>query len=308
MTSEQQAAWGMLGWSETSWNGDAEPPLSDGALWKNLSPGEAAAARFGLGYTPESWDAELLEGQPGDGDALAASSSSSSSSVAAAGAGLRKGSGVLGALFGALRSGAELVDQGFDVARDPAGGLADALLAGPAVPVDGPEAIVYLDDSGSMASARHLASAHAAFAELAPRLACTPTRVVLFGTSKEELVPRTAAASPPPPPPERARASAGSVGRPVNVPEVLGAWRGRSGGTYLWHMIERDVLKRYRPGAGTLRIYVVRGECERPCHRNSFASRPCCAPAKGPLRAAAPWTLGSAVRPSPHPLGVSCDA
>ena len=25
----------------------------------------------------------------------------------------------------------------------------------------------------------------------------------------------------------------------------------------MWHMIERDVVKRYVPGSGTLRIYVV---------------------------------------------------
>jgi len=30
-----------------------------------------------------------------------------------------------------------------------------------------------------------------------------------------------------------------------------------AGGTYMWHMIERDVIKRYEPGPGTLRIYVV---------------------------------------------------
>ena len=34
-------------------------------------------------------------------------------------------------------------------------------------------------------------------------------------------------------------------------------WDGSSGGTYMWHMIEQDVLERYRPGSGTLRLIVV---------------------------------------------------
>ena len=34
-------------------------------------------------------------------------------------------------------------------------------------------------------------------------------------------------------------------------------WDGSSGGTYLWHMIQQDVLGRYRPAGGKLRLIVI---------------------------------------------------
>ena len=43
----------------------------------------------------------------------------------------------------------------------------------------------------------------------------------------------------------------------LDVGRLASLWRGGSGGTYLWHMVERDVVTRYTPSGGTLRIYVV---------------------------------------------------
>ena len=203
MTSTQRAAWQQLGWVERSWDGHADPPPSDAALWAALSPAEQAAAQHGLGYSAQTWDSELLGlecGQSPRGgsssstvapthDPSVAIQSDRSSSVASA-APERRSTGLLSSLFSAVRSGSDLVETGFDLRKDPLGGLMD-LASGGAVTVDQTEAIVYLDDSGSMASHRNLAEAHAAFDGFAPLLGGTPTRVVLFGSHKSEVVGRT---------------------------------------------------------------------------------------------------------------------
>jgi polar amino acid transport system substrate-binding protein len=56
LTPEEQAAWGALGWNETSWQGDAEEPASEEKDWAELSAEEQAAAQ-NLGYTEAYWDA-----------------------------------------------------------------------------------------------------------------------------------------------------------------------------------------------------------------------------------------------------------
>ena len=38
---------------------------------------------------------------------------------------------------------------------------------------------------------------------------------------------------------------------------LLKRWDATSLSTYMWHMIEQDVLSRYRPGRGTLRLIVI---------------------------------------------------
>ena len=194
MTPTQHAAWQQLGWNEHSWEGLAGPPPSDAAKWVDLSPAEQAAAQYGLGYSAQTWDNELLGlEQPSD---TAGHSSSSTpvhnrteSSAAASVAPKSRSTGLLSSVARAVRVGSDLVETGLDFRKDPIGGLMDSASGG-AVTIDQTEAIVYLDDSGSMANARNLSEAHAAFDSFAPLLADTPTRVVLFGSNKFELIGR----------------------------------------------------------------------------------------------------------------------
>jgi len=55
----RRLAWEELGWSQDSWEGRKHAPLSELKAWEELSSAERAAAAYGLGYTPSSWDADL---------------------------------------------------------------------------------------------------------------------------------------------------------------------------------------------------------------------------------------------------------
>ena len=75
-------------------------------------------------------------------------------------------------------------------------------------------------------------------ASLAPLLS-GPTRVLKFGEAPTVLSPREV------------------EGNQVSTTLVGMQWDGSSGGTYMWKMIEDDVMSRYRPGSGKLRLVVV---------------------------------------------------
>jgi len=55
MTKAEQALWGVLGWTEASWNEEEKPPASEDKYWNQLSDEEREAAEK-LGYTKELWD------------------------------------------------------------------------------------------------------------------------------------------------------------------------------------------------------------------------------------------------------------
>eukprot|EP01043_Picozoa_sp_COSAG02_P052317 COSAG02_NODE_5617_length_4179_cov_6.227451_1_plen_370_part_00 len=57
MTPETRRLWQQLGWNESNWGGDAEPPPSDEKAWSDLTATESATATR-LGYTASSWDEE----------------------------------------------------------------------------------------------------------------------------------------------------------------------------------------------------------------------------------------------------------
>lgn len=115
------------------------------------------------------------------------------------------------------------------------------------------ETVIYLDDSGSMKGGGLLTSplsaGRDALSAIAERIKGSPTRIVKFGTFKSILSPRD---------------ETGDIS-----PELVNlAWTGTSGGTYMWHMIEQDVIERFAPpkktasGAGDgkgakLRIVVI---------------------------------------------------
>ena len=49
MTKAEQALWGVLGWDEDSWEGEAKAPASEDKYWNQLSPEEQDAC------TRDSW-------------------------------------------------------------------------------------------------------------------------------------------------------------------------------------------------------------------------------------------------------------
>jgi len=55
LTKAEQALWGVLGWTEESWEGEAKQPASEDKYWNQLSDEEREACRK-LGYTKRLWD------------------------------------------------------------------------------------------------------------------------------------------------------------------------------------------------------------------------------------------------------------
>mmetsp|Transcript_37823 Transcript_37823/g.55707 ORF Transcript_37823/g.55707 Transcript_37823/m.55707 type:complete len:137 (+) Transcript_37823:48-458(+) len=56
LTSDQQAAATVLGYTQEGWDGDKKNPIEE-KLWKDLSPEEQEAAKA-IGYTMFIWDEE----------------------------------------------------------------------------------------------------------------------------------------------------------------------------------------------------------------------------------------------------------
>jgi hypothetical protein len=55
LTKAEQALWGVLGWTEESWEGEAKQPASEDKYWNQLSEEEKEACRK-LGYNKRLWD------------------------------------------------------------------------------------------------------------------------------------------------------------------------------------------------------------------------------------------------------------
>ncbi len=55
MTKAEQDLWGVLGWTEESWEEEAKAPASEDKYWKQLSDEEQEACKK-LGYTKRLWD------------------------------------------------------------------------------------------------------------------------------------------------------------------------------------------------------------------------------------------------------------
>ena len=55
MTKAEQELWGVLGWTEESWEEEAKQPASEDKYWNQLTEEEQEAAKK-LGYDKKSWD------------------------------------------------------------------------------------------------------------------------------------------------------------------------------------------------------------------------------------------------------------
>ena len=244
----KKAAWQALGWQEDSWSGRRQAPLSSLQQWQELGPAEQAAVKHGLGYSPTEWD-ELLDAD--HGGAIVTSEAvppptSGGSSSSSGGA-----SNVVSAIASAAFSAAPFVGQALSKSKSPLGqALGFALQMAPSaseqfsspVTVDGIETTLYLDDSGSMNwpwpnLTTPLTEGRKVIWSLSPLLR-GPTRILKFGSMPTTIAPR-----------EEQHALTHGL--------MQLHWTGDSGGTYMWHMIQEDVLARYRPGNGKLRLIVV---------------------------------------------------
>mmetsp|Transcript_23750 Transcript_23750/g.27934 ORF Transcript_23750/g.27934 Transcript_23750/m.27934 type:complete len:380 (+) Transcript_23750:2-1141(+) len=249
MTPQQQEAWKFLGWNENSWNGIEDAPLSDSAHWNQLTSEQQSAAKYGLGYDSKSWDDELngISHNSNNNNSVQFSKENHSSISNVKDQSNKKSSGILSSIFGVFSGGAEIINHGIDVAKDPISGIKDIAdtITTERIEIASTEAILYLDNSVSMTNGSNLKLAHQAFESILPQFNNIPTRVVVFGSYKDEIVVRD-----------------------KNIPKIpiLPHWDGNGGGTYLWHMIDRDIVKRYKPSKGTLRVYVITdgGDIESP--------------------------------------------
>jgi len=55
LTAAEQELWGVLGWDEASWQGEADEPASESKDWSELNTEEQRAAEQ-LGYDQDYWD------------------------------------------------------------------------------------------------------------------------------------------------------------------------------------------------------------------------------------------------------------
>jgi hypothetical protein len=256
LPSAEQNAWELLGWSEDRWTGKSPAPVSSLQRWVELSPQEQAAALHGLGYDESKWE-DMIARLADVGQVTVVADgipTSGSSSVPAvndnSGGGVA--STILSKAWGAAKAASPLVGGALRQSRHPGAALLGHVISavpsmvdgftGP-VSVDRIETILYLDDSGSMGfplpgnvMSNALGEGKYVLASLSPLLG-GPTRVVKFGNDKYVVAPRDEDV--------------------LSTALVALNWDGSSGGTYMWHMIEHDVIEHYRPGKGKLRLIVV---------------------------------------------------
>eukprot|EP00435_Cladocopium_sp_Y103_P071498 s50_g37.t1 len=109
----------------------------------------------------------------------------------------------------------------------------------------------------------NLSEARGALRKMAHLLQESPTRVCTFGTHKQVILPRE--------PRSPRSSSTNALAVPDGTaplyfspkfdklnPDIIGLqWKGRSPGTYMWHMILEDIREKYRPGKGKLRAIVI---------------------------------------------------
>ena len=57
LSSAEQDLWGKLGWNESNWEGETDPPASSENYWEDLDSNDREVLEQ-LGYTQELWDNE----------------------------------------------------------------------------------------------------------------------------------------------------------------------------------------------------------------------------------------------------------
>ena len=266
LPASERAAWELLGWTEAKWTEADVSPVTALQTWDELSSEQQAAAQHGLGWNRETWDRTVVAGNCSSG--LRASETAASHPGPACGSASApsapQDSSAGGASFAqsawsAVKAFAPVVGkavaEGAGRRNSGLGFAVGAALAHLGTVLDVTEGMtevrdaetcVYLDDSQSMTWGVHssanlfgtrLEEGKRVLQSLRP-LIDGPTRVVKFGSHPTVVATRQPA---------------------DEIPEssLQLQWDGSSGATYMWKMIEEDVVGRYTPSGGKLRIVVV---------------------------------------------------
>ncbi len=221
------------------WSGrDKAPALMK---WKELDAAQQSAVKYGLKLDETQWNhlvddkhALSISKQP---SAISSSTSKGVKSVATSLAWTAiKVIGPAARAFTGPRSHPALHLAGHLLGHSST--LLDEFADPVIIPSDGMETILYLDDSGSMDD--NLFQGKAALDSMSDLLQGSSVRIVKFGAGKTVLSPRDDSFS---------------------TALTCLNWDAKSGSTYMWKMIEDDVLQRYRPSPGPtqgkLRLIVI---------------------------------------------------
>lgn len=242
MTDTERSVWTQLAWTEDKWNGTERAPAV--FKWESLDSAQKSAVKYGLKLDEVEWN--LLvdddtfwvpEGASRKGAITATPSATTIKSVASsiAWTALKIVGPVARAVSGprshpALNLAGQLLGQSSTLLDE----FADPVI----IPSDGIETVLYLDDSGSMVD--NLYQGKAALDTISPLLQGNSVRILKFGTGKTVLSPRD---------------------NSFSTALTCLNWDAKSGMTYMWKMIQDDVLHRYRPSRGPqqgkLRLIVI---------------------------------------------------
>jgi hypothetical protein len=258
LLEHEREAWKICGFAEDSFEGREIP--KDLVKWDGLNPERRAAVQYGLGLNQQTWDEKITGLQRRrrsfkrvDEKQLADFISKDKRSVVSSSQSGSGSGGIVGSIasmaWGSVKAAAPLVGRALRHTKGKGGkhglGFEVAALAMEKLPsvmddmsdpveVRGVETILYLDDSQSMKGA-NIMKGHQVLSSMSDILK-ENTRIVKFGSDRTVLYSR-----------ENSWSSA----------LVHMNWDGSSGGTYMWKMIQDDVMNRYRP-AGYFRMKRLR--------------------------------------------------
>lgn len=236
--SEQKHAWVILGWNQNMWEGFEPPPQK--RSWKDMTFEQQAAVQHGLSINCDEWDnyigAENFAAQ--DHEIVTRDQEhppQMSEFVKGAWAMVRQAVPIIAPVIKSMSRGNSALNLA-------ATGMEQLLTMEegfhPPIRVDGVETALYLDDSGSMKA--HLFQGKYALSSM-EHLMQKNIRIIKFGDHKSVLSTR--------------------VSKWDSALTTV-AWNASSGATYMWKMIEEDVMERYRPGSGRLRVIVITDGCD----------------------------------------------
>jgi hypothetical protein len=241
LSANEKMVWEQLGWNSKSWtSSDSGPPLSE---WDQLEPAQKSALSYGLNMNESKWNEIVRSGSMKPKELKSTTSivakGATAASIQAAAASVAwsamKIIGPVVSLAGKVHPAAKLASMAVQQIPTLMDEFADPVL----IPAGNLETVLYLDDSGSMSG--NLSLGKSALTSVADLLQESPTRIVKFGSGKSVIAPR-----------EDKWSTALTC---LN-------WDASSGSTYMWKMIEEDVLRRYKPAPagkekGKLRLIVI---------------------------------------------------
>ena len=236
LTANEKMAWEQLGRNERNWASSINSISLP--TWDKLDTAQKSAVTYGLGINEKEWNKILSNDvtKVSTSAVIQASESTNVKSMASKAAWTAlKLVGPALSLAGRAHPALKLASMAADQVPTLVDEFADPIT----IPPGGIETILYLDDSGSMSG--KLGLGKSALDSISSLLQGNPTRIVKFGSSKTIVSPRD---------------------NEWSVALTCLNWNGDSGSTYMWKMIEDDIIHRYKPNKtvqnnGKLRLIVI---------------------------------------------------